>query len=266
MWLDVGPWLESVRAQAVRTAAWALVPLAAACGGEDGGVVASGESGSAESSASSTSDGTTSTSSGDASGESGSSSSDGADASSSSTTEGYGDTLADGCWDFTFSGDYLDAPDWDTFACPSLPIPCADVDVYLTEGDAGPEPEMSPEEIAAADEAARCVLHGLRDGTVGHYRVSWSESGGQYSARTEYFVLDGGVVAVASADEDLSSHAVQAYRPARDPMYFDDCLAATELVPLVRCIAATPALQGVADVPALQAGSCIGAVPQCPDG
>ncbi|MFO0635039.1 MAG: hypothetical protein U0168_19520 [Nannocystaceae bacterium] len=166
----------------------------------------------------------------------------------------------------SFSGDYLDAPDWDTFACPSLPIPCADVDVYLTEGDAGPEPEMSPEEIAAADEAARCVLHGLRDGTVGHYRVSWSESGGQYAARTEYFVLDGGVVAVASATADLGSAAVQAYRPARDPMYFDDCLAATELVPLVRCIAALPELHGVEGVPAIQAGSCIGEVPQCPDG
>lgn len=264
--VGIGMELEIARPGWVRTAIWALFPLIGACGddGGAGGTGSASDTGSTSSTASSSTDAST-TQGGSSSTSVGSAdtSSSGSSSSQGSATESTSDTEAGGCWDDEFSGYYSESPDWEAFECPSLPIPCPEAAVSLITGVDDLEPDMTPEEIAAADAAARCILEALRDGTSGAFTVSWSEESGQNAATTRYFVLDTGVVASFSAVLDLGASAVQAFRAPREAAYFDGCLAETELVPLMRCIAVLPESYDVADIPAIDSVACIDGAPQC---
>jgi hypothetical protein len=180
--------------------------------------------------------------------------------------------LADGCWDHDFGGYYYESPDWDAFACPSLPLPCdaVHVDFQWTDGSGGvPQPDpklMTADDIASAEAATRCVIENLRDRTPGRFMIEWREVGGEYDIITNYFVLPDGVVVSISALEDLGASAEEAFRALRDPTYFDECLTRTELGPLVQCIAVGPEWGGISGIPAIDPDACVNAEPACPDG
>lgn len=179
---------------------------------------------------------------------------DGAD--SSTTADDGNDTLVEGCWDRDFVEDYYYAadgePSWEPFTC-SLPVPCEALEVYFNAR------EMTPDEIAAADASARCMLEALRDGTAAHHSLHLSENAGQYDYRLHYFVLPDGVVGSLDYEADLSAGARETYRGTRNDAFFAACLAETELEPLVGC------LVGGGHFPALDLDLCIDAEPVCPE-
>ena len=119
--------------------------------------------------------------------------------------------------------------------------------------------EMTPDEIAAADASARCMLEALRDGTPAHHSVHRSENGGQFDYRLHYYVLPEGVVGSLDYEADLSAGAREMYRGTRDDAFFTECLAETELEPLLSC------LVGEQSFPPLEPDACIDAEPICPE-
>jgi hypothetical protein len=133
-------------------------------------------------------------------------------------------------------------------------MPCEALDVYFNGGR-----EMTPAEVAAADASARCMLEALRDGTPANHFIHSSENGGQYEYRLHYYVLPDGVVGSVDFEEDLGGGARETFRATRDDAFFDECLAQTELEPLVSC------LLGPGTFPALEPDACIDAEPTCPE-
>jgi hypothetical protein len=185
---------------------------------------------------------------------------DGAD--DTTTADDGNDTLLDGCWDRDFfDDDYYAAdgePTWEPFTC-AVPMPCEPLNVYFQATD-----EMTPEEVAAADASARCMLEALRDGTEADHSITSIEIDGQYEYRLHYVVLPDGVVGSMDWVEDLSAGKQETYRQTRDAAFFDTCLAETELEPLVSCLVGTLE-QGGGFFPALDLDLCIDAEPICPE-
>jgi hypothetical protein len=253
----------------VRTAVWSLLPLAA-CRGDDSGLdaTASGSTTVAQTDTSSTQeagdDSPVETSAADTTASADTTTvADTTTATdttisgdeSSSTTEASddaSDTLVDGCWQRSFYGGYYGGyePPWEPFACASLPNPC-DEAVIAVSGD---ELDMTPEEIVAADAAARCIIQGIRDGEPAFYRLTFTEDSGVLDQHTRYFVLPEGTLASISEWNDLSFQASDVYRQPRDPAFFDACLAETELLALEDCLA---------NGAALDPDACIDGEPQC---
>ncbi|MBK6922226.1 MAG: hypothetical protein IPH07_32850 [Deltaproteobacteria bacterium] len=194
------------------------------------------------------------------------------DASSSSDGSSTTDGLHDGCWDHSFEGTELDepvVPPWDAFSCGSLPTPCGDVELWVTTTTGEltiDETAMTPEATETADTNTRCILQGLRDATPGRYTVQWVIDTGIYGSITHYYVLDDGVVASSSANQDLDVSFFEAYRPLVAPSTFDPCIDEPDLIAAASCL--SPPLAegsiGFASAPALDADTCIDAVPTCP--
>ncbi len=269
-------WTGSMTGAVVRTAIWAL-PLAAGCPSDDvqnddggqGDSTTADDGAEAPMTADDDGDDTTTLDAGD---DDGTTTLDGGDDDSSTTTldggdstttdDGDGDTLVDGCWDRDFVDDYYYAadgePDFDPFTC-ALPEVCEPLNVYFNASE-----EMTPDEVAAADASARCMLEALRDGTEAHHSITSAENDGQYENRLHYYVLPEGVVGSLDYEADLTAGARETFRATRDAAFFDACLAETELVPLVTCLVGTERLGG-GDFPALDLDMCIDAEPVCPE-
>ena len=64
---------------------------------------------------------------------------------------------------------------------------------------------------------------------------------------------------------DKSGGKRETYRPARDAAFFDECLAQTELEPLVACLVSHPEGGGSSYFPALDVDVCIDGEPVCPE-
>lgn len=188
-WIDPGA--------AVRTAVWALLPLASACADDP-----------------------------------------------------LAEWLVDGCWDRSVSEDY-DAPerDWKPFTC-DLPIVCEPIDVDLAPGG-----DFAPENAAAADPSARCMLEAMRDSTPAKHIIAWTPDGGVEADNMVYHVLRDGVVGLDEWNADLGSGTTEVYRRMQDDAFFDECLAQDD--DLLGC------LVGV-DFPPLDREACVDDVPRCP--
>jgi hypothetical protein len=261
-------WVGSMTSAVVRTAIWSLAPLMAGCPSDDAQVDDDGNGdstttgGGAETPMTAADDDTT------LDGEDADTTTVGADddstttfdgADSTTTDDGDSDTLVDGCWDRDFAdGYYEDDPEWESFAC-ALPEVCDAIELDFSDG------KMTPEEIAAADAAARCMLEALRDATPAVHSVAAGVNGGQYQNRVRYFVLPEGVVGSLVYSEDKSGGKRETYRPARDAAFFDECLAQTELEPLVACLVPHPEGGGSSYFPALDVDVCIDGEPACPE-
>ena len=270
-WLMI-PELDGVKV--LRTATWALLPLATACpadeapmqGGSssDTSTTAPGDSSSSAEDAEASADGASSTSD-DGSTSLADTTTIGMDDDSTTVAMDDGDdTLEDGCWDHRHDIDYYsqEPPPWDPFECPELAIPCPTVDVAVEVQDEWVV-DMTPEEIATADANARCVLEQMRDGAIGSYSVHVLEDQGFASSQTRYSVLAEGVVASVHTTYDLEETVAESYRQLRDASFFEECLAQTELVPLVQCLA-PPTESSIAEIPAIDPDACVDAEPACP--
>jgi len=217
---------------AVRTAIWWLLPFAAACacdGTED-------DAGGGDASTATDEDG---------------------------QSDDDGETEPAACWDHVFEDGYDDGyyaafgdPEWDPFVC-ELPQPCDAVHLNFYDGE-----EMTPEAIAAADAAARCILEALRDGSPAVHLASNSDETGQFSDHVRYQVLPDGVVGTLTWADDLVTGKREVYRATRDAAFFEACLAETELMPLAACV--VPGLGG-GSFPALDLDACIDGEPMCPE-
>jgi hypothetical protein len=249
----------------VRTAIWSLAPLMAGCPSDDAPVDDGGNGDSttagdgAETPMTAADDDTTldgedaDTTTVDGADDDSTTTFDGAD--STTTDDSDSDTLVDGCWDRDFiDGYYEDDPEWESFAC-ALPELCDAIDLDFSDG------KMTPEEIAAADAAARCMLEALRDATPAVHSVAAGVNGGQYQNRVRYFVLPEGVVGSVVYSEDKSGGKRETYRATRDAAFFDECLAQTELEPLVACLVPIP--KAGPSFPALDPEACIDGEPMC---
>jgi hypothetical protein len=275
-WLVI-PELDSVKV--LRTATWALLPLATACPADEAPTQGGSSS---DTSATAPGDSSSSAEDAEASADGASSTSDGGSTSLADTTVGDtttvgmdddsttvamddgDDTLEDGCWDHRYDIDYYsqEPPPWDPFVCAELTIPCPTVDVAVETQDEWVV-DMTPEEIATADANARCVLEQMRDGAIGSYEVHVSEDQGFASSHTRYSVLAEGAVASVHTTYDLEETVAESYRQLRDGSFFEECLAQTELVPLVQCLA-TPTESSIAGIPAIDPDACVNAEPECP--
>jgi hypothetical protein len=162
------------------------------------------------------------------------------------------EALVDGCWQRSFSEDIYDdvhEPDWEPFTC-SLPTICDPIAVDA--GFGGP----TPEQIAATDGPARCMLEAMRDGIPAAHVITWSPDGGVFWDRMIYHVLPDGVVGFDDHGEDLGSGVDEMYRRRRDDAFFDECLAQTE--PPLGCLLGQ-------SFPPLDREACIDDVPRCPE-
>lgn len=257
------------RGTVVRTAIWSLAPAMAGCPSDDAQVDDDGNAdstttgGSAEASMTAADDDDTTldgedadtTTTGEEPDDDSTTTMGGAD-STTTTGDSDSDTLVGGCWDRDFTdGYYEDDPEWESFTC-ALPEICDAIDLDFSEG------KMTPEEIAAADAAARCMLEALRDATPAVHAAAVGENGGQYQNRVRYFVLPEGVVGSLVYAEDKSGGKRETYRATRDAAFFDECLAQTELEPLVSCLVSIPG-NGGPSFPALDPDQCIDAEPIC---
>jgi hypothetical protein len=261
-------------------AAMAFTWLTTACGTEApqssdtttdaSATVATTDAGSSTASAdSSTSAGSSDTSSTSVATDASSSSGSDSGSESGSTTDGG---LHDGCWDRSFQGSSRNGPvqpPWELFACDDLPTPCGDVDLWVvTDGldvtlDAA---AMTPAEVATADANLRCMLQAFRDATVGEYRLRWTVDSGTTNSYTVYSVLEGGAVVSSRGNQDFEASIFEAYRPLVAPSTFDPCIDEPDLITAMSCLSPTfrKGPIGFAYAPALDAETCIDAVPACP--
>lgn len=190
-------------------------------------------------------------------------------------TDAGEDTLADGCWEYAGELAYefdvgLGDPPFTPFGCAELPMPCAAVTLYFeTEPDCedaglGLQPS-TPEEQVATEEAARCVLTAMRDGTPASHAITLSFDGGVRQSSTRYTVLDAGVVTYTERIDDLSGSARERYLEARDAAWFDTCLAAPDLVGLVPCLWVPDGAFECSEAPLgpVDTDACLGEAPQC---
>jgi hypothetical protein len=163
------------------------------------------------------------------------------------------DALVDGCWGRYFSEDYLhdEEPDWEPLDC-SLPIICEPIDISVAVE------YLTPEQAAAVDASARCMLEALRDGIPAVHHVASSPDGGAFSDRMAYSVLPDGVVGFDDWNADLGYGMDETYRQTRDDAFFDECLAQVE--PPLGCLVGRNFPPLVFDV-----DGCIDAAPRCPD-
>jgi hypothetical protein len=201
---------------------------------------------------------------------------DGAESTQSASTDAAldagEDTLADGCWEFAGEIEHveegLDIYPFEKLACSELPEPCNDV--YLSFiGVLSCEPgeyELGPGSLAnraEIEEAARCVLAGLRDGVPAVYDIEMFSAPRSLSAR--YTVLDAGVVTHVVEDFD---RATELFLGSREAAWFDACLAAPDLEGLLPCLwppvsEENETCGGVLRSP-VDRSACIGETPMCP--
>jgi hypothetical protein len=137
---------------------------------------------------------------------------------------------------------------FEPFECGGAPV-CDALEVNdpsLNEFDPGDLTFVNPE-------AATCILEGLRDGTVGTYRIN-VEPGQQNSRWIEFEVLsDASVITHSAFQQDKCIDEFGSWAPLRDTAYFETCLLAADDGAMYGCLV-TP---GDED-------NCIEADPVCP--